>query len=108
MPSSRTCARDMFPLIERYLDRDGAQKAFCRAHGLSLNQLNYWLAKYRRAHAEEPAGPTRAFQEITPAVSSADAALMEIVFPHSVRLRLFAPVEPTYLERLLAPRRPGR
>ena len=107
MTSSRTSADEMFPLIERYLERDGTQKAFCREHGLSLNKLNYWLAKYRLAHAEEPAGPIGAFQEITPAVSSADAALMEIVFPHGVRLRLFAPVEPAYLERLLAPRRPG-
>ncbi len=107
MTSSRTSADEMFSLIERYLDRDGTQKAFCREHGLSPGKLNYWLAKYRRAHAEEPAGLAGAFQEITPTVSSADAALREIVFPHGVRLRLFAPVELAYLERLLTPRRPG-
>jgi hypothetical protein len=61
--------------------------------------LNYWLAKYRREKAASPG----AFQQITPSAPSVDGALLEIVYPNGVRLRLFTPVGPAYLNRLLAP-----
>lgn len=101
MHSARKSADEMFPLVEQYLDGDLSRKAFCDKHGLSLAVLNYWIARYRREKTRQPG----AFQEITPAPSSLDQALIEIIYPHGVRLRLFAPVEPAYLDRLLAPGR---
>lgn len=99
----------MFPLIERYLERDTTQKAFAAEHGLSTSLLNYWLAKYRREQAESQQEPPSApdesgsfdFIEITPGSLPAEQALLEVIYPHGVRLRLFSPVEAAYLERLV-------
>jgi len=87
----------MFPLVATYLKGHQTQKTFCRAHGISTSVLCYWLAKYRRVGAEQ----SNTFVEITPPMPAADVALLEVVYPHGVRLRLFAPVEPAYLARLV-------
>lgn len=86
----------MFPLVERYLQDHQTQKAFCREHGISTSMLNYWLAKYRKEadHKPDP------FIEILPGAPQ-EQALMEVVYPHGVRLRLLAPVAPSYLAPLL-------
>lgn len=90
----------MYPLVEHYLQGQKTQKAFCAEYGLSTSVLNYWLAKYRR---QRTATPQRgAFVEITPRSTPREQAWLEVVYPHGVCLRLFAPVEPAYLARLLA------
>ena len=96
MSKTRRTAQEMFPLIERYFQGNMTQKAFCTEQGISLPQLNYWRAKYRRAAAQKP----QAFIEIRPDEPQ-ERALTEVVYPHGVRLRLFALVEPSYLEPLL-------
>lgn len=94
----------MYPLVERYLQGHQTQKAFCREHGLSCSVLNYWLAKYRRQTTPAAGASERsAFVEITPSSAPAQRALVELVYPHGVRLRFFSPVEPAYLVRLLRP-----
>ena len=65
--------------------------------------LGYWLAKYRRQHTEKPSH----FMDITPVSASEGSALLEIVYPHGVRVRLFAPVGPAYLASLLTLDRGG-
>jgi hypothetical protein len=97
MTASRATADAMFPLVETYVNGQFTQKAFCAEHGISQGKLNYWLAKYRR-QTREQAGD---FIEITPGGAPDERALLEVVFPHGVRLRFFTPVEPAYLERLL-------
>lgn len=97
MTQAKKTAEEMYPLIERYLNDQQTQKAFCREHDLSLCRLNYWLAKYRHQAAERP----DAFVEITPVGPPAERALLEVVYPHGIRLRLFEPVEPAYLAPLL-------
>ena len=87
----------MYPLVERYLQGHKTQKAFCAEHGISTSRLCYWLAKYRRETAEKPG----AFIEILPAAPPQEQALVEVVYPHGVRLRLFTLVETAYLEPLL-------
>jgi transposase-like protein len=93
----------MYPLVESYLASQPTQKAFCAEHGISTSVLNYWLAKYRRQQTEQRATHRPgAFIELSPGTPPSQPALMELVYPHGVRLRLFAPVEPSYLGRLLA------
>lgn len=87
----------MFPLVESYLKGHQTQKVFCAEQGISTSILCYWLAKYRREVPQKP----EAFIEILPGAAPQEQVLLEVVYPHGVRLRLFAPVEPSYLESLL-------
>jgi len=91
----------MYPLVESYLQGHHTQKAFCAEYGFSTSVLNYWLAKYRRDPGSAAAHQHGVFMEIRPARAPAEQVLLEVVYPHGVRLRLFAPVEPAYLEGLL-------
>lgn len=99
MPALRRTNEMMFPLVERYLASGQTQKAFTTEHDLTINMLNYWLAKYRRQSA-----PGEHFQEITPATDGPEHALLEICFPGGIRLRLFSLLPPDYLADVLAAR----
>jgi transposase-like protein len=94
--SKKNCAEEMFPLVETYLSSSVTQKEFSAAHGMSLHVLNYWIAKYRRERAE--AG---AFVEIVPTTEAVDQPLLEISYPTGVSVRVFSPLAPAYLNRLL-------
>lgn len=97
MTQARRTARAMYPLVERYLRGHKTQKVFCAEHGISTSVLSYWLAKYRRETPQKP----DAFIEIMPSAAPQEQAVLEVVYPHGVRLRLFAPVEPSYLAPLI-------
>lgn len=97
MTQARRTAREMYRLVQRYLEGHKTQKAFCAEHGISVTMLNYWLAKYRRETAQKP----DAFIEILPEAAPQEQALLEVIYPHGVRLRLFAPVEPSFLVPLI-------
>ena len=97
MTQTRRTAQEMYPLVETYLRDQKTQKAFCAEHGISTSVLNYWLANYRR----EPHHKPDAFIELLPSAAPKEQALIEVVYPHGVRLRLFAPVETVYLAPLL-------
>ena len=96
MTQAKRTAQEMYPLVECYLQGHQTQKAFCRAHGISTSKLNYWLAKYRKEATHKP----EAFIEILPGARQ-EQALLEVVYPHGVPLRLLAPVAPSYLAPLL-------
>ena len=95
--TKKNCAEEMFPLVESYLGSRVTQKEFSAEHGMSVSMLNYWLAKYRREGAE-----SGAFLEIIPATAALDRPLLEICYPTGVRLRVFSPLAPAYLDHLLS------
>ena len=95
--SKKNSAEEMFPLVEVYLGSSATQKEFSAAHGMSLHVLNYWIAKYRRERAE-----SGAFLEIVPTTETEHRPLLEISYPTGVKLRVFSPLTPAYLDRLLS------
>ena len=97
MTQARRTAREIYPLVERYLRGHKTQKVFCAEHGISTAGFNYWLANYRREAHQKPG----AFIELLPSAVPQEQVLLEVVYPHGVRLRLFAPVETAYLSPLL-------
>ena len=97
MSKTTRTTQQMYPLVERYLQANKTQKAFCREHGLSTSVLCYWLAKYRRQLSQRPS----AFVEIAPDPTPTEGLLLEVLSPQGLRLRLFSLVEPAYLARLL-------
>lgn len=98
MPQPRRTPEQMYPLVEVYLQSGQTQNVFCTTHGLSEAVLNYWLAKYRRAHSSSVSD---AFVEIA-SESPTGTAFLEVDYPGGVRLRFFAPVSPLYLAQLLS------
>lgn len=88
---------EMFPLVERYLEREHTKKAFCAEHGVPESTLTYWVSKYRRQAAPQDGG----FVEITPPVGTQPHPHAELIYPHGVRLRLFGTVAPAYLNQLV-------
>lgn len=99
MTQPRKTAHEMFPLVEVYLAGSSTQKDFCEEHRLSRPVLNYWIAKYRR---NEVSGDGSGFVELRSNRTPTEQPFLEVVYPRGVRLRLFAPVTPGYLELLLA------
>ena len=97
MRKSRRTAEEMFPLVEQYLQSGQTRKAFCAAHGISASQLHYWQGKYPRKGAVSQGA---AFLEIS-APAAGERAVMEVVYPGEVRLRLFVPASATFLRSLL-------
>ena len=95
--TKKNCAEEMFHLVETYLSSQVSQKEFSAEHGISLSVLNYWIAKYRRGRAE-----SGTFLEIIPATAALDRPLLEISYPTGVRLRVFSPLTPAYLDHLLS------
>ncbi len=91
-------AAEMFPVVEAYLASTVTQKDFSAEHGISVAVLCYWLSKYRRKSAE-----SGAFLEIHPgAAVAAERPLLEVCYPHGVKLRIFTPLQPAYLDHLLS------
>ena len=102
MSRSMRTAAEMFPLVEAYRGRELTKKAFCAQHGMPESVLTYWIAKYHREQATEAGS----FVEISPSLPMAERALMEMIFPNGIRLRLFSAAMPPNLERLLTLTRP--
>jgi hypothetical protein len=97
MTRAHRTSEEMFPLIEAYLSGHLTQKDFCLEHELPISVFCYWLRKHRSASSEPGS-----FLEITPeATSHSERPLLEVCYPHGVRLRIFAPLRPADLDRLL-------
>lgn len=96
----------MFPLIEKYLDSQLSQKAFCQQQNLSFAVFGYWLKKYRKAHRPAPAVAKQAARpafvplHVTPS-DRRNQNTCELVFPNGVMLRFSQPVEPDLLIQLI-------
>lgn len=103
MPGPMRTEAEMFPLVEAYLAREGTKRVFCAERAVPESVLTYWVAKYNRSRS----GGAGTFVQITPSVTADDRALMEVVFPHGVRLRLFSPIAAAYLEQLVMLGRPA-
>ena len=96
MKKGKRTADEMLPVVEAYLDSELTQKEYSAEHGMSAAVLNYWVAKYRRQSAE-----SGAFLEIHPG-AAAERPLLEVCYPHGVRLRIFTPLKAAYLDHLLS------
>ena len=96
----------MFPLIEKYLNSQLSQKAFCQQQNLSFAVFGYWLKKYRKARHSSPLvvknSTQAAFVPIhVPPPAPAAQSVCELVFPNGVTLRFSQPVEPNLLIQLI-------
>ena len=57
-PQSKREARrqEMFEFVEQWQRSGETQRAWCSMHGVEYAKFQYWLRKYRNAHAEGSSG----------------------------------------------------
>ena len=95
---SRRSAREMFPLIEQWLDQGGSQKDFCAFHRLPLAVFSYWLKKYRSREQEALDSGEQKFAALSIRDSASSGPVVE--FPDGVKVRLAGGVSAAYLREL--------
>ena len=87
----------MFPLIMAYLEGAQSRKSFAALHDVPESVLGCWITKYRHEKLSEASF----FLEITPSTIPGERALMEVVYLHGVRVRLFSSPGAAELEHLI-------
>lgn len=89
--------REMFALVETYMNSPLSREAFCKAQGIKLSRLSYWVTKYRRRDqpkAESGGG-------FIPLKVEGKKGMTEILHPCGVRISLSVGVSANYLAELL-------
>lgn len=95
---SRRSSKEMFPLIEKWLDQGGSQKDFCSLHRLPLAVFSYWLKKYRSDESEEFDSEEQKFAPLSIRNSGLTGPVVE--FPDGVRVCLCAGTPASFLREL--------
>ena len=73
----------MFSLVEQWQRSGKSQRYWCDLHGLRLVKFQYWVRKFRAAHA---ASPGSTFIDLLPSAQS--VAMIELHFPSGVVVKL--------------------
>lgn len=92
----RRSAREMFPLVEQWLESSERQIDFCQRHGLKVAVLGYWLKKYRTANDPEQASCGFVPVKVRPAPEQP----IEISYPNGVTIRAGGGVSAKFLREL--------
>ena len=84
-PRSKREARcqEMFSLVEQWQRSGQSQRYWCDLHGLHPAKFQYWVRKFRAAHA---AAPGSTFIDLLPVAQS--VAMLELHFPSGVVVKL--------------------
>lgn len=95
--SGRKTAREMFPLVEQWLESGEKQSDFCESYGLSVATLGYWRKKYlnQNTTASQPGN----FVSLTVS-PPATVGEIEISYPNGVKIRLGVTIGASFLREL--------
>ena len=73
--------------MEQWQHSGESQRSWCDLHGLHLAQFQYWVRKFRAAHAAAPdSAPDSTFIDLLP--SSPSVGMIELHFPSGVVVKL--------------------
>ena len=95
---SRRTSKEMFPLVEQWLDSRENQKDFCTFHRLPLAVFSYWLKKYRNHDIEKPAEAGTKFAALSVRQELSCGPVID--FPDGVKIRLSPHTPTSYLREL--------
>ena len=86
-PQSQREARrqEMFEFVEQWQRSGETQRAWCSMHGVEYAKFQYWLRKYRNAHAEGSSGFVDLVAMTQPIKS---ACTLEIHFPSGAVVKM--------------------
>ena len=54
--AERKTDREMYPLVEQWLESGETQLTFCDSHNLTISTFSYWVRKYRKQNRVSEAG----------------------------------------------------
>lgn len=91
----RRSATEAAALVAKFESSGQTRSAFCRAHGLALNTLDYWRRRLRSKNAGHAVVPVTV-------VPSAPDASYEVELRNGRRLRIAAPIDKESLAALLS------
>ena len=93
-------AREMFRVVEHYLESGMTQKRFCESEGLALSTLQFWVSRYKQ-HQSTPEN-SGAFVELKaqPPASSVNDTMV-LTYPNGVTLSLSGAIELVSLKQLI-------
>ena len=90
----RKTDREMFPLVEQWLESGERQLDFCARHGLKVCVLSYWLKKYRSQSRSKSEG----FVPIS--VRNTNSLEIEVCYPNGVKIRADTGIGADFLRQL--------
>lgn len=98
----RYTREEIFGWIRRYRASGLALGTFAEQHGLSRDQMHYWVYDRRFAHPRPPVTAAPVFQElkVTAALPSQSWAV-EISLPTGAVVRFAAPATPAWIHSVL-------
>jgi len=80
--------KEMYPVVERWLDSSNTKKAFCEQEGLPLSVLSYWITRYNRERMETQID--KGFIPLRIAGSqNHQPAYMEVILPNGSRISFY-------------------
>jgi len=98
-------AKQMFLVIENYLNSQLSRKVFCQQQGITYSTLQWWLTKYRQANSSDskPALATNQFIpiEFKTAVVANPQPHCRIEFPNGIVIQLFGHNDPQFIRTLV-------
>lgn len=87
----------MYPIIEEYYSSNLGREDFCKAKGIKIATLSYWVTKYR-SEKERSQGFIKL--DVKPKHQSG-AVWMELELTNGTVLRYYEPVTPEYVKGLI-------
>ena len=90
----RKTDREMFPLVEKWLESGERQLDFCARHGFKVCVLSYWLKKYRSQSRSKSEG----FVPLS--VLTRSSSEIEVCYPNGVKIRAGTGIGADFLRRL--------
>ena len=96
-------SKEMFPVVEEWLQSGLSQKAYSQRHDLPLHILPYWAGRYRKTHQDPITASAPSLQGHFIPVSTVKSMNrgMETVLPTGVVIRFADQVSVNYLQQLL-------
>ena len=95
---SRRTSKEMFPMVEQWLESGENQKDFCAFHRLPLAVFSYWRRKYREHEVVQMSEGEQKFTALSVRHESFPGPMVE--FPDGVKIRLSPDTPASYLREL--------
>ncbi len=93
---SRRSSKEMYPLVEQWLETRENQSVFCAIHKIPQAVFSYWLKKYRDENSNDQGGK----RFVALSVKPSPFADFEVEYPNGVTIRISSGVQASFLREM--------